>query len=104
MEWCLTLSLECGGCIRVGPYVCPCKGNWGAISGCKRWKPVDLGDEVCLRYLSRSEVLGSVGLFSAVVLDFWPHFLGCIRRGAGCDPIGTDSIGSVTLDGNYGVY
>lgn len=44
------------------------------------------------------EVLGFVGLFNKVILDFGPPFLGFIKRGACFGLLGVDSIG------NFGVY
>lgn len=61
----------------------------------KRWTPVDFGVRVCLRYLSKSDVLGFVGLFNRVPLNFRPAFLSFIMLGSCCG--GIDSFGDRSI-------
>lgn len=69
----------------------------------ERWKPVDLGNRISLRYLGRSAVLQLVSLFDELLLDFGPALLIFLMRGACCGLFDVDCIGSIPFEGNCGV-
>lgn len=63
-----------------------------------------LEDLLCIRHLGRYEVLGAVGLFIKVMLEFGPAFHSCLIRCARCGLFGADSKGSVPFDDDFGMY
>lgn len=79
-----------------------CAEICATVRGSEEWKPVKLGERVCLRYPDGSGVQSLVSLFIKVVLDKGPAPLCYLTIGARCslfEVVCTDVILSEENDG-----